>query len=433
MTGRDDLRAATPSRPRAVHLQLAAAISAFGSRVTDLALPLTALLVLDASPLQVGVLTSASLAPSLVLGVPAGAWVERMRPKRLMVVCDAVRAAAIASVPVAAALAVLSYAHLLVVALVVGSFTVLADIAAAAYLPRLVGLDALVAARSRLTAGVQLADVAGRPLGGLLVSTLGAARATAADALTYLLSMALLWRLPEMAPTSAPGTTDTFRARLRSGAAFAWRNRINRRITIEAAHYNLFYQALVVVFLVHASDDLGWSGTQLGLAFGASSLGAVLGSTLAPRLSRRWGIGPVIVRSLLIADAATLLLPVVLDDGNGAVVLVSATFVLIGAGSLVSGVLAGSLNRMVTPEDLYARVIGANKVLTRGGTAFGGLLGGVLVSWLPPQTALVACTVGMCSAMGWVLTRRITSVHTVADAQASIGSPVAPAASAPPQ
>lgn len=428
-----DVDAVRPPPSAAVHLQLAAAISALGSRVTDLALPLAALLVLDAGPLQVGVLTSASLAPHLVLGLPAGAWVERMRPKRLMVVCDAVCAAAIASVPVAAGLAVLSYAQLLVVALVVGSFTVLGDIAAASYLPRLVGLDALVTARSRLTAGVQLADVAGRPLGGLLVTTLGAARASAADALSYLLSLALLWRLPEMAPTSAPGGTDTFSARLRSGAAFAWRNPVNRRITIEAAHYNLFYQALVVVFLVHASDDLGWSGTQLGLAFGASSLGAVLGSTVAPRLSRRWGIGPVIVRALLVADAATLLLPVVLGEGRGAVALVSSTFAVIGAGSLISGVLAGSLNRMVTPEESYARVVGANKVLTRGGTALGGLLGGLLVAHLPPPTAVVVCAVGMCSAMGWVLTRRIASVRTVADAQASIGSPAEPAAPAPPQ
>lgn len=397
-------------------LQMATGVSSFGSRVTELALPLAALLILDSSPLQIGVLSSAAFLPNLLLGIPAGTWVEGMRPRRLMLVCDAGRAIAIGSIPVAHMLGLLTFPHLVVAALVVGCLTVFSDIASASYLPRLVGLEALVPARSRQMTLMQLADVIGRPLGGLLVGAFGAARAMSADALSYVVSLVLVWHLPEMRPTRGAGYQESFGERLRAGARFAWRNRVNRRIAIEAAHYNLFYQALIVVFLVQTSGRLGWSGAQIGLALGANSLGAVIGSTLAPRLSTRWGIGPVILCALLFADGMTLLIPLLLGPGRASVALVCIVFLLVGAGSLISGVLASSLNRMVTPESVYSRVVGANRVLTRGGTALGGLLGGVLLNHLTPNVALVICAVGMCCAAIWVASRQITSVRTVENA-----------------
>jgi len=414
----------TSSAHTVLWFQMATGVSSLGGRVTEIALPLTALLVLDCSALQVGILSSATLLPNLILGIPAGTWVEGMHPRRLMLLCDAGRAIAIGSIPVAQAFGLLAFPHLLASALVVGALTVFGDIASASYLPRLVGLEALVSARSRQMTLMQLADVAGRPLGGLLVGAFGAARAMAADTLSYVVSLAFVWRLPEMPPTRAPGEGEPFGERLRAGARFAWRNQVNRRIALEAAHYNLFYQALIVVFLVLASSRLGWSGTQIGLALGANSLGAVIGSALAPRLSTRWGIGPVILRALLFADGVTLLIPVVLGSGGISVALMCLIFLIIGAGSLISGVLASSLNRLVTPEEIYSRVIGANRVLTRGGTALGGLLGGLLVEYFDPRPALVICAVGMCSAAAWVASRRITSVHTVADAL--IDSPLTP-------
>lgn len=399
-------------------LQTATGVSSLGSRVTELALPLVALLVLDSSALQVGILSSATFLPNLLLGIPAGAWAESMRQRRVMLWCDAGRAIAIGSIPIAQVLGVLAFPQLVVAAVVVGTLTVFGDIASASYLPRLVGLERLVAERSRQMSLMQLADVTGRPLGGLLVGAFGAARAMAADALSYAVSLILVWRLPEMPPTRVAGNHERFGQRLRAGASFAWRNHVNRRIAIEAGHYNLFYQAFIVVFLVQASVGLDWSGTQIGLALGANSLGAVIGSTLAPRLSTRWGIGPVILCALLFADAVTLLIPIALSPNRISVLLVCVIFLMIGAGSLISGVLASSLNRMVTPEEVYSRVIGANRVLTRGGTALGGLLGGVLVERLAPNLALLICAVGMCSAAIWVTSRRITSVRTVENARA---------------
>ncbi|MFT3873716.1 MAG: MFS transporter [Nocardioides sp.] len=401
-------------------LQAATGVSAFGSRISELALPLVALTVLDSTAFEVGALSSAALIPNLVLGVPAGTWIEAMRPRRLMLVCDAGRAAVLLTIPLAFMAGLLTFLHLLLAALVVGCLTVFSDLASTSYLPRLVGLDQLVAARSRQVSLMQSADVAGRPLAGMLIGIAGAARAVTGDAMTYLVSFLFVRRLPELEPTGADPRA-TFLSRLREGASFAWSNTVNRRIVLEGAHYNVFYQAFIVGFMVHAAAELHWSPTQIGIALGASSLGAVVGSELGPKLASRIGIGPTILRALLVADAATILVPTFIGDSWLAFAAVCLTFAVMGAGSLLSGVVAGTLNRAVTPENVYSRVLGANRVLTRGGTALGGLLGGLLLTVLTPHVALFICAGGMCVAVGWVLSPQITSVKSLDDAKGCLG------------
>ena len=179
---------------------LGQAVSKAGTAVTLVALPLVALQRLHASTFEVGLLTALETLPFLLVGLPAGAWVDRLPKRRVLIVGDLGRAVALGSIPVAAALDALTYAQLAVVVLVSGVLTVFFDVASQSYLPELLAGDQLIGANGALAASEGAASVAGPGLGGALVALLGAAGAVAADATSYLASAACLWRVRARPP-----------------------------------------------------------------------------------------------------------------------------------------------------------------------------------------------------------------------------------------
>ncbi len=376
-------------------------VSEMGSAVTQLALPLTAVVVLRASTFQVGLLTSAATVAFALIALPAGALVDRWAKRRLMIWCDAARVLVIGSVPLAAALGVLTLGQLYAVAVTAGVCTVFFDVAYQSYLPVVVSREHLVDGNGKLGASQSLAQVTGPGLGGALAGLVGAARAMAADALSYVVSVASLLAIGtrEEIPR-AEGPRTGLRAEIAEGLSFVLRHPILRKIVACTGTANLFATmglALEIVFLVRV---LRVRPADTGLLVAVASLGGVAGGVLAGRLSRRVGSARVIWYSLLVLSLPQLLVPLAEPGWRVAAFVVGMAFFSFGA--VVYNVAQVSYRQAICPPRLLGRMNAAVRWVVWGTIPLGGLLGGALGTLLGVRATLWIAFGGSWAAGWWV-------------------------------
>jgi MFS family permease len=409
-------------------------VSELGSAITVLALPLTAVVVLRASTFQVGLLTAASTAAFLVIALPAGAVVDRLAKRRLMAWCDAARVLVIGSVPVTAALHVLTMAQLYAVALLAGIATVFFDVAYQSYLPALVGREQLVDGNGKLQTTAEVARLAGPGLGGGLVGLIGAAGAMAADAVSYAVSVAslLLIRAREPRPARAAGTAAAgpslarLRGEVMAGLSFVLREPILRKIVACTGTANLFggvAQALEIIFLVRV---LHVPPALTGLAVAGTALFGVAGGALSGWLARRIGSARIIWVSMVGFGGAALVMPLA-RPGWGVLLFVA------GWGSysftgVVYNVAQLSYRQAVCPPELMGRMNAAVRWIVWGTIPLGGLLGGVIGSALGVRPSLFVAVIGSWAAGLWVLFSPLRGMRDVPPPPDSAGLPPVPRA-----
>ncbi|MEP7020025.1 MAG: MFS transporter [Pseudonocardiales bacterium] len=349
--------------------------SSLGSSVTSVALPLVALTLLHAGVIAVSMLSAAAWLPWLVIGLPAGAWVDRMQRRAVLIVCDLASLLLFASVPFAAWAGVLTMTQLLVVALLSGVAKVFFSTAYRAYLPALVHGDDLVEGNSRLQGSESAAQVAGPGLGGLLAQAFGAANGLIADAVSFLVSVLCLRGIETREPrVEVP--RRALRQEIAEGMRFVARDRLLRVFMIFGGAANLMltgYGAITVVFLVRG---VGLSSSAAGLLIATGSTGGVLGALFAPRLARRIGSA----RALLVCKVGTtpfgLLIPL---TGQGW----RLSFFVVGAMGMVAGVVAGNVisggfMQAYCPPRLMGRITTSMQVVNFGAIPVGAVLGGLL-------------------------------------------------------
>jgi MFS family permease len=366
----------------------ATAASTFGTAVTDVALPLIAVLVFDASAFTVAALVAVEQVPWLLIGLPAGVWVDRWSRRKVLVACDVVRALLIASIPVAAVLGVLTVAQLFVVAALAGSLTVLFTVAHMAALPAIVGRDRLTAANSRLSSTVTAVDIGGRSAGGVLVQILGAPIALVVDAVSFVASALLVRRLPADAPATAAGQAGgrSFRREVAAGLRLTLGDPVFRTITTSNAVWNFCaagQYAVTVVFLV---DELRVRPAVLGVLLALGGIGGIGGALLAERLERRYGSGRAWRGALLVAPVVGLLVPAA-TPGWGVMLFVAGSIGLT-AGVAVSNVIGGSARQALCPPDLVGRMSATSRVITWGVIPLGAIAAGALASAAGTRAAL---------------------------------------------
>ena len=320
-------------------------VSEMGSAITQLALPLTAVVVLRASTFQVALLTAAATAAFALIALPAGALVDRWLKRPLMIWCDAARMLIIGSVPLAAALHVLTLGQLYAVAVTAGVCTVFFDVAYQSYLPAVVAREQLVDGNGKLGATQLFAQVAGPGLGGGLVGLVGAASAMAVDAISYAVSVASLLaiRVREERPRAEDARAG-LKAEIGEGLSFVLRHPILRKIAACTGTANLFGSmgmALEIVFLIRV---LRVRPADAGLLIAVASLGGVAGGLLAGRLGRRIGSARIVWYSMLVFGFPQLLIPLAAPGWRVAAFAVGmAAFLLLrrglqrGAGQLPAG------------------------------------------------------------------------------------------------
>ena len=371
------------------------AVSNVGSQFTLVALPLLAALSLGASPMALGVLGAASGFPHLVFGLFAGAWVDRLRRRPVMIATDLARAALLAMIPLAAWYGVLRVELLFAIAFLAESCTVFFDIAYLAYVPALVPKGELVAANSRLEATASGAQVIGPALGGTFVRLLGAPLAMLVDAASYLVSAAFLSRIrtPEPAP-ARPHDANLLRE-IGDGLRGIWRSRILRALALATGLVNFGGYLFLSIYVLYLTRVLGLDAAAVGLVFAAGGVGALLGSIAAGLARARWGTGPVLIGSLILFGVFGMTVPVAVLFPRYALPLVVAAELLQWLALLVYNINAVSLRQAITPAHLLGRVNGSIRFIMLSFRPAGSLLGGILGMQIGLPATLAVGAFGM--------------------------------------
>ncbi|MGO9193166.1 MAG: MFS transporter [Streptosporangiaceae bacterium] len=357
-------------------------ISGAGSSMAVIGVPLLAVTVLRASTFAVAALTAAAYLPWLVIGLPAGAWVDRRPVRPLMIACDVLSALLYASLPAAAWLGLLHTAQVVVVALLAGAANVVFATAYQVYLPSLVSAPELVEGNARLQAGASVAAIGGRAAAGLAAQALGAATALLFNATSFGVSAVCLLRIrPPISSHARAGGTGAWR-----GITFVARDPYLRPLTAYGAVANLAYTgnlALVVVFLIRVA---GLSSAAAGLLIAAGGVGSLPGALLAPRLTRAFGTGRALVLTSLGNGLAGLLIPLTARGPRMACYVIGSGLV---AGGIAAGnVIAGSFRQRYCPPPLLGRVTASMRFLAYGMIPLGALLAGALGAALGVRDAL---------------------------------------------
>ncbi|MFE7508821.1 MFS transporter [Promicromonospora sp. NPDC057488] len=362
-------------------LWLGEGVSVVGNATTSALLPLLAVTELDAGPAWMGLITAAAWLPWLVIGLPVGAWVDRLPARPVMIAANLAAAVSLASVPVAFALGVLTLVQLTVVALVGGVCTVFFRTAYQVFLPEVVPSGQLESANARLFGTESAANVAGPGLGGLLAQWLTAALGLALDAVTFLWSAVCLWRVRPAHPAARPaGPAEPLVARIREGVDLVRRDRYLPWFVGMggASNFGLTgYGALLVLFLVR---DLGLAEAGVGAVLALAGAGGVVGAVVAPALSARLGSGRASTVLLVLSGPTALLVGAGLP-GWGAAISGAGGF-LVGLCVVSGNVIRNAWRLRYVPAGLRGRVMTVMQVVNFGTMPVAGVvagwLGGVL-------------------------------------------------------
>ncbi|WP_327351859.1 MFS transporter [Streptomyces sp. NBC_01304] len=400
---------AAPAPPRSVwknadftKLWTGQTASLFAAQISELALPLVAVLALTASSAQVGVLTSVIKLPYLLLSLLAGVLVDRVRRRNILIATDLGRALVLSVIPVLYWTHSLGISWLYVLGFFAGCGSVLFDVAGQAYLPRLVERDELTRGNAALGASQSAATVGGPALGGVLVQWLTAPVAVLAASASYLASAVTIWsikhREDKPTATEAAGPAATLRE-VWTGLRFVFGNEALRAMTIMASIFNLSFTAYEVAFLQFMPRTLGLSAAQIGLVMAALGPGFLVGATFAGQLPKRLGYGRTMLITASIANLVMLGTAAVHGDGVlsvGALMLINFLFASFGVANNVTIL---SIRQTLTPDSLQGRVAATNRFVAMGIAPLGALIGGFLGAAAGLRSTVLITAIGLCLAL----------------------------------
>ncbi len=354
-------------------------VSVLGSMTTSVVVPLVAVTVFDAGPGWMGLLTAAAWLPWLLIGLPAGAWVDRSDARRVMIAADLGAAAAIGSVPLAWALDLLTLPHLVLATLGVGGAAVFLRTAYLPLVPRVVAEPDLAAANARVVGTESAMQVLGPGVGGLLVAAFSAASAVVVDVVSFLVSALCLHRMDHrtlVPQPPAPTHREPLRREVATGIRVVFHDPFLRFFTLQGGIANFAltgYYTLLVLFLVR---DLDLDPGRVGAMLAAGSVGGLVGAGIARRASVRLGDARAMVVLQVAAGPPALL--IALAQPGLRVALVPLGLALVGAGVVAANVLRGTFRMRYTPPELLARTTSTSSLVNFGTMPLAGLAAGWL-------------------------------------------------------
>jgi MFS family permease len=394
--------------PDFLKLWSAETVSQFGTQVSLLAIPLAAVIVLDATAFQVAALGTVEFLPFLLFTLPAGVWVDRLPRRPILVVGDFGRAFLLASIPLAYLTGHLTLAQLYLVGFATGICTVFFDVAYQSYLPSLVEREQIIDGNSKLEISRSAAQIGGPGLGGVLVQLLTAPYAILADAVSFIGSGAFIfsirkqeeWRTTQAA--TAQAEKSGIWGELKEGLSFVLDNRNLRAQAGCTATSNFFSQftfAIIIVFLVRT---LGLSAGVIGLAFSLGSVGALLAALTATRISGRFGIGPTTMVSIALFGPSVLLIAFA-PTGNSAIPFLVLAQLVIGFSVVVYNIVQVSYRQAICPPRLQGRMNSVMRFIVWGTIPLGTLTGGALASSIGLRQTMVIGAIGGSLAVLWIV------------------------------
>jgi hypothetical protein len=365
-------------------------VSLLGSGVTTVALPLTAVVYLHASTAQMGVLGAVALLPHLVLGLPAGVWVDRMPYRWVLVLADLTQTLLLGSVPVLGVLGVLRIWQLYAVAVLAGACNLFETVTAQSFTPRLVPRQQLLPANSTLMISRATVGTTGAALGGILVSLLTAPVAIAADAASFLLAGLCKARIrtPGLAVVE-DRPRGQLRTEIREGLRVIFGHEITRAATLASTIGALAGQMQAVILVLYLVRGLGLSGALVGVVIAVGGAAGIPGALQAVRITERIGPGPAFITGMLLASSGGLVLAVASRPLALALVILVIAQALRGAGPALYGVNQQTFRQALIPPIALSRANATWRFLVYGMQPIGALLGGLAGSALGLRATLI--------------------------------------------
>ena len=389
-----------------LRLWSAETVSQFGTQVSQLALPLTAVLVLDATAFQVAVLGTVEFLPFMLFTLPAGVWVDRLRRRPILIAGDFARAVLLISIPVAYLAGSLTLDQLYVVGFLVGTCTVFFDVSYQSYLPSLVDREHIIEGNSKLEISRSAAQMGGPGLGGVLVQLLTAPYAILVDAASFLGSGLFILGIRKQEPAPEPHAVEAGKpslwTELKEGLRFVLSNPNLRAQAACTATSNFFSQlvfAIVIVFLVR---KIGLTPGVIGLVISLGSVGALIAAFTATRISARFGIGPTTIGVGLLWGPGTLLVALA-PIGNAAIPVLVLAQLLLGFAVVVYNIVQVSYRQAICPPRLQGRMNSVMRFIVWGTIPLGSLTGGALGTTIGLRETMVIGSIGSALAILWIV------------------------------
>ena len=360
-------------------------VSQFGTQITFLALPLIAATTLNVTPFEFGMLATIEFLPFIVLSLPAGVWVDRLRRRPILIAGDIVRAVSLGSIPIAFAFDALTIWQLYAVGFVNGCATVFFDVAYQSYLPALVDRNQIVEGNAKLETSRSAAQITGPGAAGVLVGVVTAPFAILLDAISFVVSAVFLVGIRKHEPSPTPqldasGRRPSMRTEIMEGLRYVGGHRYLRNIAATTGSSNFFGNIAQAIFILYLVRELAFTPELIGLAFSLGAVGFLIGALSASRIANLLGVGPTIVASALIFGPSVLLIAIAPRDA--ALPFIAASGFLNGFGGAVYNINQVSLRQAITPERMQGRMNATMRFIVWGaipiGTTLGGFLGGVI-------------------------------------------------------
>jgi MFS family permease len=380
-----------------VKLWTAETISVFGTQITLLALPLIAATTLNVTPFEFGLLGAIEFLPFILLSLPAGVWVDRMRRRPIMIVGDLVRAVALLSVPIAFALDGLTIWQLYIVGFINGCATVFFDVAYQSYLPALVDRDQIIDGNSKLETSRSAAFIVGPGIAGFLIGAISAPFAILVDSVSFLVSALFLGVIRRREPkperqVDEHGREASMRSEIAAGLRYVLGHRYLRSIAATTGSSNFFSNILFAVLLLYLVRQLDFTPQLIGVAFSIGAVGFLIGAVLAGRIGTRLGVGPTIVGSAFVFGPATLLIAIAPADL--AFAFVAASIFINSLGGAVYNINQVSLRQAITPGSMQGRMNATMRFIVWGTIPIGGIVGGFLGGTIGLQATIWVAAIG---------------------------------------
>ncbi|MFC6540677.1 MFS transporter [Nonomuraea salmonea] len=391
------------------------AANELGANISRVALPLVAVMTLHAGPAQVGLLSSLQTVAFLLLGLPAGVWVDRLRKRRVMMASDLARFVLLGSIPVAAGLDLLSIELLFVVALLAGVSQVFNDVADSTYLPNLVSTTQLSDGNAKLETVRASAFLAGPGVGGALVQLLGAPRTVLTTALGALASVFFLSTVK--VPDKPPADTERgpMLRGIKEGLAYVWQDRLMRAFGASSALGNLCVSGVLGLSVLFLAETVKLAPGAVGALLMSGGIGGVLGGLTGGWLSRRFGSARTTLVATAVGAPFGLLLP--LTEPDWRVVCFALASMGISWAAAMSNVGQSTYRQTVTPDHLLGRVNASVRFVTWGVMPLGALLGGIVAQQIGVRQALWLLMVGRAVAFVPLLFSPLPRMRDFADAR----------------
>jgi MFS family permease len=379
-------------------------VSLFGSQITALALPLTAVLALRAGPAQMGFLMACASAPWLLVGLVAGAWTDRLPRRRVLIATDVGRALLLATIPLAAWRGALGMDQLYAVAFLTGALAVFFDVAYQSFLPAVLPRERLVAGNSRLELSASVAQLSGPGLAGSLVQALAAPIAILLDAISFVISALFLHAIPDTeARLPSPVSRTGMRREIGEGVRAVLHDPVLRALAGSTATFNFFDRVLCAVYVLYMVRQLGIAPTGVGLIFALGAAGGLVSALFAGRIAARVGSGRALAAGIAVAALGEVIIVLAAGPRWRAVATLVVAEMLVECGGTLYGINAVSLRQATTPDHLLGRVNATTRVAGNGAEPLGALLGGALGVAIGLRSTLMVGALGTMLALVWIV------------------------------